>query len=133
MPNLFRLGVFAVDIPGLAPDEPLSPELVLVLPAELRARVLAVLGDPVWPTPQYRPAEAPAQPPIATASASAAVAVAETRVRRATRVNPPAYPAAPFARSFAALVGARLVQLVLIFVAVTIFTLAMTIVAQAVR
>lgn len=120
-----------MDIPGLAPDEPLSPELVLVLPAELRARVLAALGDPVWPTPRHRPAEAPAQPPIATASASAAVA--ETRVRRATRVNPPAYPAAPFARSFAALVGARLVQLVLIFVAVTIFTLAMTLVAQAVR
>lgn len=122
-----------MDIPGLAPEEPLSPELVLVLPAELRARVLAALGDPVWPTPQYRPAEAPAQPPITTASASAAVAVAEPRVRRATRVNPPAYPAAPFARSFAALVGARLVQLVLIFVAVTIFTLAMTLVAQAVR
>jgi len=47
-----------VNIHQLAPDEPLSPELVLVFSPELRAQVLARLALPVWPTP--RPVEAPA-------------------------------------------------------------------------
>jgi hypothetical protein len=109
-----------VDDAQLAPEEPLSPELVLVLPPELRARAIAALGDPVWPTPRPRAAEKPA----------------ELRL-----VEPPARPpaAAPAPReeswthSFGTLVAARLVQLGLIFVFVTIVTLALTLVAQAFR
>ena len=47
-------------IPPLAPDEPLSPELVLVLPPELRAQVLARLLVPVWPAPRSRVLAPPA-------------------------------------------------------------------------
>lgn len=120
-----------MDAAELAPDEPLSPELVLVLPSELRACAIAALGDPVWPIPKRRspptpalpePARAPVRPPLAT-----------TRVRRPPLREPSAFPDVPFARSLAALVGARLVQLGLIFAAVTIVTLAMTLVAQAFR
>lgn len=120
-----------MDSPELAPDEPLSPELVLVLPAELRAQVFAALGDPVWPTLRYQPPEAPAQQPITTAPA--VPTPAQTWVRRPLVAEPPARSAAAFARSLGALVGVRLVQLGLIFAAVTIVTLAMTLVAQAVR
>ena len=50
-------------VPPLAPDEPLSPELVLVLPPELRAQALARLLAPVWA--QQRVADvAPARDPI---------------------------------------------------------------------
>ena len=35
-----------------APDEPLSPELVLVLPPESRAEILASLGPPTRPRPR---------------------------------------------------------------------------------
>ena len=87
----------------LAPDEPLSPELVLVLSPELRAQALACLGAPVWPTPRPSVPEAPA-------------AVRE-----------------PFARSLGVVLAARFAQLGLIFVAVTILTLAMSVVAHAVR
>lgn len=87
----------------LAPDEPLSPELVLVLSPELRAQALASLGTPVWPTPRRRVSERPA-------------AVRE-----------------PFARSLGVVLAARFAQLGLIFVAVTILTLAMSVVAHAVR
>lgn len=93
-------------ISHLAPDEPLSPELVLVLPPELRAQALAALGAPVWPTPRLRVVQAPA---------------------------PPAPPVEPFARSLSVLVAARVAQLGLIFAAVTIVTLAMALVAHAVR
>jgi hypothetical protein len=48
-----------VDIHQLAPDEPLSPELVLVFSPELRAQVLAGLALPVWPTPRRVEAPAP--------------------------------------------------------------------------
>jgi hypothetical protein len=114
-----------VDFPDLAPDEPLSPELVLVLPPELRARVIAALGDPVWPTP--RPPE-----PAAT-SARPLIPLAPARVRRPAFAEPPAHSREPFLRSLAMLVGARVAQLGLIFVAVTILTLVLTLVAQAVR
>ena len=43
----------------LTPDEPLSPELVLVLPPELRAQALARLLAPVWAQPQARVLAAP--------------------------------------------------------------------------
>jgi hypothetical protein len=88
---------------ALPSGEPLSPELVLVLPAELRSQVLADLPLPAWPKP--RPAVRPAPPPDAE----------------------------PVARPVARLVLARFAQLALIFVGVTILTLAMSLVAQAVR
>jgi hypothetical protein len=120
-----------VDAAVLAPVEPLSPELVLVLPPELRARVIAALGDPVWPIPERRPPRTPAVPELKRAPVRPPLAT--TRLRRPPPHDPPAFPAVPFARSLAALVGARLVQLGLIFAAVTIVTLAMTLVAQAFR
>jgi hypothetical protein len=87
----------------LAPDEPLSPELVLVLPPELRARVLAGLGAPSWPAPR-------------------------------ARIHPPSAPVdEPFGHTLGAIVLARAGQLGLIFLLVTILTLAMSLVAQAVR
>jgi hypothetical protein len=93
-----------VNIDQLAPDEPLSPELVLVFPPELRAQALARLPAPVWPTPRRRLVEAPAAP------------ISE-----------------PFAQSFAGMVVARVTQLALVFVAVTILVLAMSLVANAMR
>ena len=38
--------VAVLNIHQFAPDEPLSPELVLVLPPEIRAQILASLGPP---------------------------------------------------------------------------------------
>jgi hypothetical protein len=93
-----------VDIHQLAPDEPLSPELVLVLSPELRAQALARLGPPVRPTPRRRTADPPA----------------------------PALEG-PVAPSVAALLVARVGQLALIFVAVTILVLVMSLVASAMR
>jgi hypothetical protein len=111
--------------PELAPDEPLSPELVLVLPAALRAEVLAALAPPVRPTP--RPL-APA--PLRTVPA--ARPVRQPVARPAPR--PAARPVAiPVARSVATLLATRLTQLALIFVVVAILTLAMSLVAQAFR
>ena len=96
----------------LAHDEPLSPELVLVLPPELRAQALARLGPPVWPAPRPRTAEAaaPARQPAASSP-----------IRE------------PLARSIATLVLARAVQLGVIFIFVTILILTMSLVAQAFR
>ena len=93
-----------MDIRQLSPDEPLSPELVLVLSPELRAQALARLGAPVWPTPRPRAVKAPAP------------AVAE-----------------PLAPSLGALLVARVGQLALIFVLVTVLILAMSLVANAMR
>lgn len=93
-----------MNIHQLAPDEPLSPELVLVLPPELRAQVLARLGPPARPVPPRRAA----QPPAPTV-------------------------ARPDAPSLGALLVARVAQLALIFVAVTILVLAMSLVASAMR
>ena len=93
-----------MNIHQLAPDEPVSPELVLVFPPELRAQALARLGPPVWPTPR----------------------------RRAVEPAAPAVPE-PLAPSLGAMLGARVLQLTLVFVAVTILVLAMSIVANAMR
>ena len=85
-------------------DEPLSPELVLVLPPEIRAQVLRSLGPPRWPTPRSRD------------------------------TTPPAAPARePLARSLGMLLVARTAQLGVIFATVTILTLAMSLVAYAFR
>jgi hypothetical protein len=92
-----------VNADQLAPNEPLSPELVLVLSPQLRAQALARLGAPVWPEPRPR------------------VAVASTPIDE------------PFAESLGEIVVARVVQLGLIFVLVTALTLAMSVVAHAVR
>lgn len=92
-----------MSIDQLAPDEPLSPELVLVLAPELRAQVLAGLPAPRWTTPR----------------------------RRAVATPSPAD--GPFERSLGEILVARVAQLALIFVAVTILTLAMSLVAQVVR
>lgn len=92
-----------MNIPQLASDEPLSPELVLVLPPELRARAIAALGAPVWPKPR-------------------------TRVPDAA----PAVVEAP-GRSLGGILAARFAQLALIFVAITLVTLVMSVVAQAFR
>ena len=95
-----------MNIHQLAPDEPLSPELVLVFPPELRAQVLARLGPPLWAAPRQRPIEAPA----------------------------PAPPAAePLVPSFSAMLVARVGQLALVFVVVTLLVLAMSLVANAMR
>jgi hypothetical protein len=91
-----------VTIPQLATDEPLSPELVLVLPPEHRARVLAALDPPVWTTPKLRVVQRPAP-------------VEEE----------------PVGRALGRFVAARVVQLGLIFVAATVLTLALSLVAHA--
>jgi hypothetical protein len=90
-------------IPSLPPDEPLSPELVLVLPPEQRAQVLAGLGPPVW---------------------------AQPRLRVVARPTPAEGPPVP---SLTRLVAARLVSLGVIFVLATALTLALSLVAHALR
>ena len=110
-----------MDDAQLAPEEPLSPELVLVLPPELRARAIAALGEPVWPAPRPRPAERAA--PLRLVAPAPRPLFAEV----------PAPLEESWARSFGTLVAARLVQLGLIFVVVTIATLVLTLVAQAFR
>jgi len=92
-----------VNVDQLAPNEPLSPELVLVLSPQLRAQALAKLGAPVWPAPQPR------------------IAVASTPIDE------------PFAQSLGEIVVGRVIQLGLIFVLVTALTLVMSVVAHAVR
>lgn len=93
-----------MEIHQLAPDEPLSPELVLVFPPELRAQALARLGAPIWPTSLPRAVEAPA----------------------------PAVPG-PAVPSLGAMLVARVGQLALVFVVVTILVLVMSLVANAMR
>jgi hypothetical protein len=92
-----------VTIHQLAPDEQLSPELVLVLTPELRAEALSRLGAPVWPTPR---------PPT---------------VESAATVADESFP------SLGAIVVSRVVQLTGVFVVVTIVILAMSLVANAMR
>jgi hypothetical protein len=92
-----------VTVDQLAPEEPLSPELVLVLPPELRAEALARLAPPVWPQP--RPSAAAV--PLPTQES--------------------------LTRNLGTVLLARMMQLVLTFVAVTALTLVMAAVANAVR
>lgn len=87
----------------LAPDEALSPELVLVLSPALRAQAVARLGAPVWPTPRRR------------------LSTLEARV------------ADPFERSLGQILVVRVVQLGVIFVALTALTVAMAVAAHALR
>jgi hypothetical protein len=94
---------FPVTADQLAPDEVLSPELVLVLSPALRAQAVGRLGAPVWPSPR----------------------------RRVTPVDRPAVD--PSERSLGQILVARVVQLGVTFVAVTVLTLAMSLVAHALR
>lgn len=111
--------------PQLAPDEQLSPELVLVLPPELRAEVIASLGPPVWPAPRPR---APEAPPVLAPTPESVLASLPAPVLAAPPVADDS-----FARQLGALIGARFAQLGLIFAIVTIVTLALSLVAHAVR
>jgi hypothetical protein len=92
-----------VTVDQLAPDEVLSPELVLVLSPALRAQAVGRLGAPVWPTPR----------------------------RRVTAVDLTAID--PSERSLGQILLARVVQLGVTFVALTVLTLAMSLAAHALR
>lgn len=94
--------------PQLVPEEPLSPELVLVLPPERRAQVLATLPPPVWPAPKLRVVRRP-EP----------VLVAEDLAEES------------IGRALGRFLAARVVQLGVIFAAATILTLALSLVAHA--
>ena len=107
--------------PSLPPDEPLSPELVLVLPPEQRARVIEALGPPVRPVPPLRVVALPA-PVVEPAEAPPLRVVA-----RPAPVEEPVEP------SLMRLVAARLVSLGVIFGVATIATLALSLVAHALR
>jgi hypothetical protein len=99
-----------VTITQLAHDEPLSPELVLVFPPELRAQAVAALGPPVWPQPR---------PPLRLA---------------VVPLEPvPVEPEERFGRALGHLLAARMVQLGVIFAAATVITLALSLVANALR
>jgi hypothetical protein len=93
-----------VNVHQLTPEEPLSPELVLVFSPELRAQALAFLPAPVWATPPPRAVEV------------SAASVAE-----------------PFEPSLGALLVSRVLQLAVVFVAVTVLVLTMSLVANAMR
>jgi hypothetical protein len=105
-------GPFSTDVDQLASDEPLSPESVLVMPAELRAQAIARLGSQTRPGP---PARVPERVP-GIASAPAPVVAGDS-----------------FIRTVGVVATGRIAQLGLIFAVVTIFTLAMSLVAQAFR
>lgn len=100
-----------VDADDLGPDETLSPELVLVLPPELRAEAIARLGEPVWPRPRLRLAVP--EPP------------------RPSDVPAPAEDS--LVRALGAALSTRVVNLAMVFVFVTILTLAMSALAHAFR
>ena len=97
-----------MNIDQLAPDEQLSPELVLVLSPELRAQALARLGPLVWPAPRRPAVEGPA-------------------------FAPAPYAVEPLVPALGAMLVARVAQLALVFVAVTLLVLAMSLVANAMR
>jgi hypothetical protein len=92
-----------VNIDQLEPGELLSPELVLVLPPELRANALARLGPPQWAKP--RPLVRVATPPAKNSLTPTLGAVLLPRVS----------------------------QLMLTFVVVTVLTLTLSAVANAIR
>ena len=87
---------------SFAVNEPLSPELVLVLPPELRADVLARLPAPVWPLPRQR------EPAVSAGRK-------------------------PVAHTLGRIVVSRVVGLVQIFAAITVLTVAMSLIAHALR
>jgi hypothetical protein len=117
----------------LAPDEQLSPELVLVLPHELRARVLASLDPPVWPAPRKHVPAAPPSPRLRVVEPPPVLAPEPPPPPRRSVPEVPPVVEVPFVRALGGHAAARLAQLVAIFVVVTVVTLAMSLVAHAVR
>jgi hypothetical protein len=116
-----------MNVDQLAPDEPLSPELVLVLPPELRAETIARLGPAVWPKPhRLAPAVAAAEPLELVPLRPAAV-VPEPLVL----LPAPVSVRGSFVRALGGALFARVLQLAVIFVAATAVTLAMALVAHA--
>jgi hypothetical protein len=103
---------FSTSVDQLGSDEPLSPESVLVLPPALRAQAIARLGPQTWPKPPSRVPE---------------------RVPEFARDETPLSPDESFMRTVAVVATGRIAQLGLIFAVVTIFTLVMSLVAQAFR
>lgn len=91
------------NIDQLEPGEPLSPELVLVLPPQLRANALARLGPPEWAEP--RPSVHAATPPAKNS----------------------------LTQTLGAVLLPRVAQLMLTFVVVAALTLILAAVANAVR
>jgi hypothetical protein len=88
-----------VTVDRLAPEEPLSPELVLVLPAELRTEALARTPPPIW---------LEARPPVAV---------------------PPPSSQQSLTRMLATVFLPRVAQFMLIFVLVTVLILTLATVA----
>ena len=121
-------------------NEPLSPESVLVLPPALRAQAIARLGPPSWATPRLHVPERLADRVPERLPERVLEYVAERRPEHAVAHVPEEPPVEarvlveePFARSLGALVVGRMVQLGLIFLAVTLVTLALSVVAHAFR
>lgn len=112
----------------LAPDEVLSPELVLVLPPELRARAIARLGPPRWPSPAPRVAVRDVgRTPLCVTTRSQGP---ETQPRTENE----RWPSRRLqARLLGELLLARLVPLAVIFATVTAVTLVMSVIANAMR
>jgi len=120
-----------VNIHQLAPDEPLSPELVLVFSPELRAQALASLPPPVWLTPPRPAAE---QPPIPVVEKSLVPSpVWLTPPRPAVEQPPIPVVERSLVPSFGVMLVSRVMQLAAIFLVVTIVILAMSLVANAMR
>lgn len=143
-------------IDHLPADAPLSPETVLVLPPELRALAIARLGPPSWPAPRSivleRLAERVRERRTLPVSDRVAEPVPERVAARVLEYLPesasepvaehvPEHPSRgdlvfldpPFLRSLGTVVAGRVVQLSLIFLAVTLVTLALSVVAHAIR
>jgi hypothetical protein len=118
-------------VPEIAFDEPLSPELVLVLPPEDRARVLESLELPVWPAPR-QPIPEP-RPVLRVIEPPPALAPEPPPPPRQSVLETPPVIEVPFLRTLGGLAATRVAQLLVIFVVVTVVTLAMSIVAHAIR
>jgi len=137
-----------MNVDQLAAHEPLSPESVLVLPPELRVQAIARLGPPNWPTPRPRVPERVAKrvcEPLAEHVpehlAGRVLEYVAKSVPEHVVEHVPEYPPAedsvlsnaPLLRSLGTVVAGRVVQLGLIFLAVTLVTLAMSVIAHAMR
>jgi hypothetical protein len=92
-----------VSMQQVALEEPLSPELVLVLPPELRAQAIDRLGAARWSTPRPGP-------------------VTGDLPRTDSLI-----------RTVGVVVSGRVIQLALVFIAVAALTLVLSAVANAVR
>lgn len=129
----------AMSEPSL-PDEQLSPESVLVLPPVLRAQAIARLAPPNRPTSRPHVRERVAEHAPERVVERVLEYVAESPPEHAVEHVPESPPLEAHAlpgelslRSLGVLVAGRVVQLGLVFLAVTLVTLAMSVVAHAFR